>query len=75
MNTNRRFKAGLIFGIGMAFFYTLNFFQKHDPKSTSEITKAFVVGITSGVIAGILFGWSLRFLRKPRLNIETGSMK
>lgn len=78
MNTNRRFKAGLFFGIGMTFFYTLKIFLKNDLKSASEIINAIVVGIIGGVIAGILFvliGWSLSLLRKPRLNIETGSFE
>jgi hypothetical protein len=72
MNTRNRFRAGLIFGIGMTVFFILRDLLINDNQTSNEIMKHVVPGVLAGLIGGFLFGWLTGLFSKSKfVNQET----
>jgi hypothetical protein len=72
MNPRNRFRAGLIFGIGMTVFFILRDLLINDNQTSNEIMKHVVPGVLAGLIGGFLFGWLTGLFSKSKfVNQET----
>jgi len=77
MNKRDRFRAGLSFGIPMAFFFILQNLLTNDKQATNQIIKSIASGLVAGAISGVLFGWLIGLFAKSKFvtkttKIETG---
>lgn len=67
MNKKSRLKAGLIFGIAMAIFFILQSLLTQDNLTVKNIFKSIALGIFSGAVSGLLFGWIIGLFAKSKL--------
>lgn len=66
MDKKKRFRSGLGFGVAMAVYFTLQNIWSAEELGSNTVFKAIAVGLVSGAVAGLLFGWLMGLFAKSK---------